>query len=95
MEEVLVFAIPIVSVSAAGLFGWFSVHRRAAGLYMLGLMLILAGAALLYLVAEVAIGWDSLGYTLLMMFGALPAAAGLILGGGVGLITRPQLMLPS
>ncbi|MEL7092632.1 MAG: hypothetical protein AAFN94_12940 [Pseudomonadota bacterium] len=95
MQELLLFAIPLGVALVAGVFGWFSMHRRATPLYMLGLMLVLGGAALLYLAADTATGWDGIGHALLIAFGALPATAGLIVGGIIGLITRPQLMLPS
>ncbi|MEL7166469.1 MAG: hypothetical protein AAFY52_08130 [Pseudomonadota bacterium] len=95
MEDVLIVAIPVTVATVAGVFGWFSLHRFATPIFALALMLVLAGAALLYLAAISASGWDGIGYAILMSLGALPAIAGMIVGGMIGRITRPQLMLPS
>lgn len=95
MDDLAVFAIPAIIGLVAGLIGWVSVHRRAKALFWTVLGLGATVSLGLFAAATQASGWDGLAYMIFMLFGSLPAAVATLIGGGVGLITRPQLPLPS
>ena len=95
MIETPIIIAPFVIGLITGLIGWRTVHNRATSAFFLVLGLLLAVSGGLFLAAEQAAGWDGIGYYLVMIFGSLPAAAAQLVGGVVGLVTRPQLPLPS
>ncbi|WP_299686409.1 hypothetical protein [uncultured Tateyamaria sp.] len=95
MSDMTMFAIPAGIALVAGVFGWLTVHLRAKPLFWSVLGLIAVVSLGLFMAATQASGWDGLAYMIILLFGGLPAAAAQLIGGGVGLVTRQQLPLPS
>ena len=95
MSETVAIAISaLISVTAA-ILGWRAVHRRNTKGYWIALAVAVATSGYLYLAALSANGWDGITYLILMICGSLPVTATLLIGGGVGLVTRQRLQLPS
>ncbi|MEO0667889.1 MAG: hypothetical protein AAFZ99_08235 [Pseudomonadota bacterium] len=95
MSEAAILLVPAVVGLIAGSLGWGLVHKRIYGVYwsLFGVVSLISVG--LYGALDTAPGFDGIVYAIFLMGGSLPAAAALLIGGGVGLVTRPRLMLPS
>lgn len=95
MSDVAIFIVPGLVALISGALGWGLAHKRIYGVYwsLFGIASMIS--VVLYWAAETAPGWDGIAYAVFLIGGSLPAAAALLIGGGIGLVTRPRLMLPS
>jgi len=95
MSDIEIFAIPVVIALITGAIGWTSVHKRAKALFWTVFGLTGFVSAMLFTAGALSTGWDGIIYFVLLVLGGLPAAAAVLIGGGIGLVTRPQLGIPS
>ncbi len=95
MSDIAIIAILVTVVTIIGLVGWATVQQRAMKWFWTALGIPAAISACLFAAASTASGWDGVTYMALLVFGSLPATAAVLLGGGIGLITRPKLPRPA
>ncbi|MEL7100122.1 MAG: hypothetical protein AAGM84_14955 [Pseudomonadota bacterium] len=93
--ELALILIPIAVAVGFGIMGWKTVMRRAAVLFGVTLALTMIGNIGLWVATDNAQGWDGIGYFLIMIGTSLPATLGLLIGGGLALMFRGRLNVPS
>lgn len=95
MSETTVIVLVVLSVCAFGYAGWVCVHTRMNRVFWGMVAAVAAAAGGLFAAAMSAPGWDALIYAVLLVIGAAPAGTALMLGGGLGYLTRPKYLMPS
>lgn len=95
MTPTALIAIPSVIAGFTGLLGWFTVHNRSTTLYWIALWLSVAASLAFFYGLMTVPGWDALTYGFFLVLGSLPAMGALVLGGGIGMMTRPRCAIPS
>lgn len=84
MELVLIIALVF------GTLGWFSTHKAITALFwtLLGGIGLVSGYWSFQ--ATAVSGYDGLGYVFLLVLCSAPAGVALLLGAGIGLLTREK-----
>ena len=95
MSDTAFVLIPILLGLVAGAYGWRTVHKRVYPAFWIAMGLVLAASLGLYAAAVTAVGWDGIAYLVMIILGTVPAAAAMLVGGGIGLVTQRRLALPS
>ena len=95
MSDAVFLVVPGLIALITGALGWGLTHKRKYGVYWSLFGIVSLVSVVLYGAAESAPGWGGIVYAVYLLGGSLPATAALLVGGGIGLVTRPRLMLPS
>ncbi len=88
MGEFVYFFIMAVLVFCAGWGAFRLVMARQHMAYFSFLVGVAVIATFFILKAEANVGWDAIGYVAFLMIFVMPALAGLVIGGAIGLWRR-------
>ena len=95
MSEQVILILTAFFAAGSGLMGWFTIHYHKHTFFcclVAAIAVVSAGFAIAMFATP---GWDALIYAILLILGSLPAATALFLGGGIGMLTRFKLLIPS